>query len=294
MISTGYHSPDVWKSILFQLIYAITVLYEKGIFFENFSLTDNVYIKDIEYNSHAIGSWIYKIDNIDYYIPNYGYILMIDSKYCDINIETSFIPDNDYDNTQQKFKIYGSIFNNNSTNTIKNIKSDIIDQFKEILHPDHFNHLFKMNKGVIPDKIILDLLSSIQEDNIQNSMKHYLHTYFRCYLHNRIGTFLSKGEKENLNTSSPPDFDKNLGKLLVYEERYNEFIWVLHTRIVDPYNCEIIILNQHNTNHSKIIVNKTTLKDLLGNEKIVPESTKNMNYNESYIYETYNIDNLVV
>ena len=85
MITTGYHTPEVWKSILFQLIYACAILQEKIILFENFSLENNIFIKDIYYDPNIFGSWIYKVDNLDYYIPNYGYILVIDSK---LNFQT--------------------------------------------------------------------------------------------------------------------------------------------------------------------------------------------------------------
>jgi hypothetical protein len=86
MISTGYHTAQVWKSILFQLVYACAVLQKANIYIENFSLENNIFIKDIFTDYNSIGSWIYKVDGINYYIPNYGYILMIDSKFSDVEI----------------------------------------------------------------------------------------------------------------------------------------------------------------------------------------------------------------
>ena len=290
MISTGYHSPDVWNSILFQLIYALTVLYEKGICFENFNLANNVYIKDIDYDANAIGSWIYKLDDIEYYIPNYGYILMIDSKYADINIDTSLLP---VDSKHQVFKIHGSLYKNNSNFSSSQIKDKIMDQFKHIIDPDNFNHLFRMNKGAIPDKTVLDLLKLIHDDNKKDSMKYYLHTYFKKYLHNRIGTLLTKFEKENVNTITIPNFDTYKGKLLVYQKRYQEFVWVLYVDNINQFSCNVITLEPNNSIYTTINVNKTSLHELLGNEKIIPDSSKNMIFNESYIYETYNIDNLI-
>ena len=44
MVSTGYHSPDVWKSVLFQLVYAFAVLQEEQIYMNNFSLENNIYM----------------------------------------------------------------------------------------------------------------------------------------------------------------------------------------------------------------------------------------------------------
>ena len=84
MIATGYHKPEVWYSILFQLIYACAVMHKENIYFNNFSLENNVFIKDIQTDNTGNSCWVYKINNIEYYVPNYGYILVIDSNYVDI------------------------------------------------------------------------------------------------------------------------------------------------------------------------------------------------------------------
>ena len=84
MISTGYHKPEVWYSILFQLIYACAVMEKEEIYFNNFSLKNNVFIKDVQTDNTGNSCWVYKINNIEYYIPNYGYLVVIDSNYADI------------------------------------------------------------------------------------------------------------------------------------------------------------------------------------------------------------------
>ena len=84
MISTGYHKPEVWYSILFQLIYACAVMEKEEIYFNNFSLKNNVFIKDVQTDNTGNSCWVYKINNIEYYVPNYGYLLVIDSNYADI------------------------------------------------------------------------------------------------------------------------------------------------------------------------------------------------------------------
>ena len=48
---------------------------------ENFSLEDNIFVKDIYSNTEVLGYWKYIVDGISYYIPNYGYILLIDSNF---------------------------------------------------------------------------------------------------------------------------------------------------------------------------------------------------------------------
>ena len=113
MISTGYHVPDVWKVILFQLVYIYAILQKKGIYIRNVSLENNIYIKDIFSEPKAIGSWIYKVDNIEYYIPNYGYVVMFDSKYSDIETDITLVP-NPATDAEQKFKMCGSIYSKNA------------------------------------------------------------------------------------------------------------------------------------------------------------------------------------
>ena len=140
MISTGHHSPDVWRSVLFQLVYAMAVLQKKKIYLKNFSIENNVYIKDIFTDPNAVGSWIYKVDNIEYYVPNFGYILMLDSKYADID------PAELKANPNQVYKIYGSIYGTNGNVAIDTIEGIIYAQFKEIINPDNLLYLNIDNK----------------------------------------------------------------------------------------------------------------------------------------------------
>jgi hypothetical protein len=45
MISTGYHTHEVWCSVIYQLVYAFAVLQKLELYIDNFSLENNVYIK---------------------------------------------------------------------------------------------------------------------------------------------------------------------------------------------------------------------------------------------------------
>jgi hypothetical protein len=57
---------------------------KEEIYFNNFSLKNNVFIKDVQTDNTGNSCWVYKINNIEYYVPNYGYLLVIDSNYADI------------------------------------------------------------------------------------------------------------------------------------------------------------------------------------------------------------------
>jgi len=84
MINNGYHDEKVWASILFQLLISMLIMLEKTIMFEEFSLENNVFIKDLNYNEINIGVWKYIYNGLEYYVPNYGYLLLIDSNFKEI------------------------------------------------------------------------------------------------------------------------------------------------------------------------------------------------------------------
>jgi hypothetical protein len=84
MINTGFHSAEVWTSVLFQLYQSLLCMYKFGISYYNFDLESNVFIKSLKFDETNRGYWRYRINNIDFYIPNYGYLLMIDSAFSDV------------------------------------------------------------------------------------------------------------------------------------------------------------------------------------------------------------------
>jgi hypothetical protein len=277
MISTGYHTPDVWKSILFQLVYSCAVLQTKNIYINNFTLENNVFIKDIFTDPNAIGSWIYKVNNIEYYIPNYGYILLIDSKFADVDISTIKGPN-------PKYKIYGDIFSDNSD--FKTDSNLIFNQFKELINPENFGHIFKLKGGSIPDDSIMEFLKTMYNDMSSTIIKDFIIKYFNEFLHNRIGTLLYKSEKENINFLSKPNF--NRGNIMIYRRRYEEYEWVVFIEDENILKKKIICKKGNKYEQESVFASS-----LFGYpETILPETKKNMKYDENYIYETYNLNNL--
>lgn len=286
MIATGYHSPDVWKSILFQLVYGCAVLQKSQIFINNLSLDNNVYIKDIAYNPASIGSWVYKVNNINYYIPNYGYILLIDSKYSNIDIEDNLL--NTKSTNIQEYKIYGSIYNNNSNFDIQKIENKIKEQFKNLINPDNFTHNIRVNGGTIPDESIRVLLRNMYNDNEPN-ISNFLSTYFCDFIHNKIGVTLNKSEFDLLNIISGYN-NITEGNIVPYMKRHNHYEWVLFKNR-DPLNfrnCTIITKE-----NNKFIEKNVSLSSLKRYPEIVQQDNKyNFKYDENYIYETYDFSKI--
>ena len=288
MISTGYHVPDVWKAVLFQLVYVYAILQEKGIYIRNVSLENNIYIKDIFSEPKAIGSWIYKVDNIEYYIPNYGYVLVFDSKFNDIETDITLIP-KPVTKIDQKFKICGSIYAKNALLNNVDLRTFILLQFKELINVDNFSHNFRVKGGTQPDDVILDLLKRITNDN-EPDIKKYIAKYFREYLHNRVGTLLLKSEKDNINMFSRPNFQK--GNLMIWQKRFQEYEWVIYLGTVTNSTQKTILYRDTNNNINEMNVHTSSLYSYPENEKILPETKQNYKYDEGHIYETYTFENL--
>ena len=179
MTNTGYHSDQVWKSILFQMFVGLYVLEIHQIFPTQLSIENNVYIKDISLNEHMTTYWKYIINGLEYYVPNYGYQVLIDTNYADIA-------------TTDTFKIESN--NNND----KNIHSRLIARIKENFGSNMFGSSFIAEGGARPNTNIIELISSINK-SINTTLKSIFINEFSDYLHNRIGTFVRESEKSSLS-----------------------------------------------------------------------------------------------
>lgn len=281
MIATGYHSAEVWKSVLFQFVYAFAVLQEEQVYFNNMTFEDNIYIKDIFANLDSIGSWVYKVGSIDFYIPNYGYILMIDSKYNDIPTNDSIIKK---ESTEKEYKIQGKLYDEKTDYRII-----IREQFRRMIDPDNFTQVLKTKGGSKPDDSIIDLLNRMYKDS-EDEIKKYLIKYFGEFVHNRIGSLLNKSERDNINIISKPNFVK--GNLMAWQKKYQEYEWVIYIgESTNPLQKQILVKEGNNFVTKDVFT--ATLFSYPDNEIILPESRNNFKYDENHIYERYNLDDLV-
>lgn len=264
MIATGHHTKSVWKSILFQLVYTMAVLQEHEIYFERMSLDNNIFIKDIFTKPESINHWIYKVDGVEFYIPNYGHVLVFDSRYVDIHKEL-IINCDDLCDDKNIYKISSKIFNkrkidrdgnvvieeNNGGRKNSEIKGLILDSFKNMFKKDEFLYLLKKHGGNKPADEVVDLMDKIYEDS-EVEIKNYLLKYFKEFMNNRVGTLLTVEEYENINMMIPPKFKK--GGLAVLQERFNEYKWVMvlgesknsrKIRIINDINNDPIEVFRH-------------------------------------------------
>tara|TARA_B110000971_G_C19876822_1_gene438833 strand:- start:97 stop:930 length:834 start_codon:yes stop_codon:yes gene_type:complete len=276
MIATGFHRGDVWKSVLFQILYILHILQKEQIYFEEFSLENNIYIKDLYYDPASLKYWIYKIDGHDYYVPNYGYLVLFDSKYSDTDSgdfkirSPKLFPDKNNKLTSKP----------DGTNPGPHYEDLIFSQFKQIFDPTVFNTKLKTQGGLEPEDDILDLIRRINIDTIANIQDYFI-KHFNFYLNNRIGTELLRSEKEVVNILNRPIFRK--GQLLVRQKRYDEYEWVIfnsdNTR--NPLIKNIITKDGDVIKHDNV-----NIFSLLNYPNIA--SIKPNNISENNIIETFN------
>ena len=240
MIQTGYHHADVWLSIIFQLLISLQVMYIKRFTFIDMTLEDNVYIKDLMNNEQVMGYWKYIFDGFEYYIPNHGYLLMIDSNFRDIkNSNHNVLLKSNKDD--QSYKMYGVVagqkFEEYDTTGNKTPAGNKLDEIQysniqKLLDPNNFNNIHTNYGGVKPDQKVLSLLTQIKGDidtksSQDGDLSDIIKNYMGRFVHNRAGTPLSSTELENVNKSLPVT-NPISGKLYAYNPRDELFAWVVY------------------------------------------------------------------
>jgi len=284
MINTGFHTDAVWIGLIFQLMAALLVMQINNICINNFSIRNNVFIKDLSADANVTNYWKYKINNIDYYIPNHGHLLLLDSNYDDVepSKSTHFI---DASNNKQ-FKIDGKIFDKT-----KDFKVDCFKAFITAIDSNNFKGDFISEGGTAPQPDTLALLSNIYSEattkDAPTDINYYIMKYMRRYMNNRVGTFLKEQEYSHIR----PDDMRNAkpGELVVLDEGNGVNRFVL---LVNIDNTEATVITR-NDDLSEIIDKKYPVSSLLNysrHEPIVQNYKVNeANLSEEAIIETYNI-----
>jgi len=297
MISTGYHDPEVWKSVIFQLQQALYILNKKGICIWNFNLENNVYIKDTNYDNNNIGYWKYKINGIEFYVPNYGSIVLIDTNFKDLNMlgtKVDEIVDQSNQNKLEKKSFRHKIMmkeyfdDKELTNEIDVQNNDI---FNNVFSEKEFDSTTdKIYGGIAPDTKIKELISKIKDlgNNLESLIKS--HGY---YLHNRVGTLLTEAEKKNVvlnqNNFKP-------GELVAYtEDGLNYEYAIFYNKetntssvVRDIYKIIKIDRIDNKINTEIKIVDLATIN--MVNEKVKQKYTPNMKLADEDLIETYEIN----
>ena len=285
MINTGYHSSSVWISVLFQIMAALYVLQLKGIAFANFSISDNIYIRDITLHNNVKTYWKYMIGGYEFYVPNYGYLVLIDSNYKDIIGDCSTLISLSDTPTH---KIISNIFKagEHDDETIKDL---CFSAFINTFDMNNFSKSFSNFGGsAIPEDIKM-LLGNISNGIIRTNIKdikYYIRMFMGSLLNNRVGTLLNETELKFINQTDGSGFKE--GQIIVLVVASDTFKFVIyvesdsatgkHRNLTKNENNEFIIEGKH----------KSELFNYSKTEGVVQIFKSNeINFSEDNLLETY-------
>lgn len=228
MVNPGYHTAEIWYSVLFQMIVALYVLQINKLAFRDFSLKDNVYIKDISMHEHITTYWKYVVDGVEYYIPNHGYLTLVDSNFKNIKRpETTLLTSKN----NKKYKIYSNMYVEDGGMKYNDdqLNNYCFAAFANAVNPNEFSKSFTNIGGSKPPEEVMDLLNRIYAEasssGANKDIGYYIYTYMRRFIHNRVGTVTKEHETKNVRKDDHTPFHK--GEILVHEFQYDTYKFVV-------------------------------------------------------------------
>ena len=222
-VYSGYKTDNIWQSVIMQLLTVFYIMDKHNFTFNEMQLQNNFYIKDINVFGDSAQFWKYQIKDVDFYVPNYGHLLLFDSDYHDLDNNTNH-------------KIIGKFLNDKTSET--EIHQTVINNALKCLNSNNFGQEFKNIGGVRPSDNIIKLLDNICADILTNkfTFSDVIRRNFLRYLHNRIGTSLRDSELAYVKKLDIRPF--RTGELVVWEKNYDFYEIVLYLNNSTEYECE--------------------------------------------------------
>ncbi len=270
-VYSGYKPDEIWNVVLSQMLIVFYVMYKYKFTFNDIQFEKNFYIKDLNLPNEATQFWIYRIDGFEYYLPNYGHLLVFDSDYHDIA-------------TGDKQKKYlNKMYSTDDETTIDNLLLNNIKNCTNNIFASQFTHV----NGVPPTDKIIKKINDVNRDlNDITKYKEILHETLKCYLHNRVGTPLRTDEINNIRKDDVRPYKE--GSILVYEITANSYVFVIYIKTQDENEC--ICYSKQDNDITKISCNKSQLYNYSGSETIKQDIKPNEpSLNLDYMIEIYNI-----
>jgi hypothetical protein len=224
-VYSGYKSDNAWESIVMQILIVFFIMDKHNFTFNEMQLQNNFYIKDINVFGDSAQFWKYKIKDIDFYVPNYGHLLLFDSDYHDLETHTNH-------------KVIGKFLNDSTAEAENEIHQTIITNALKCLNSNNFGQEFKNIGGVRPSDNIINLLDRICADISTGkfTLSDVIRRNFLKYLHNRVGTSLRDSELSYVKKSDIKPF--RTGEIAVWEKNYDSYEIVLYLNNSSEYECE--------------------------------------------------------
>lgn len=288
MVNRGIHSNKEWTNVLFQMMTGLAVLQINKTFIRNFNLENNVLVTDLTLRGQITNYWKYKIDDVDFYLPNLGYIVELDSNYKDVldPDETTFGKQT-FDKT--KYKLDGKFLGSECKLTDTEIDDQIFEMIKNALDINFFGQEFIKLGGCKPPEEILYLMGKIYDEYVRNKglITDYIIKYMSTYLHNRVGTYLRETEILNIRRDDTREIKR--GQVIVYEDGHGSYKFVIYLETQSDGNVRILTKNEPNDNDViENIVSAFSLLNYSRGEPIAQTFKANeASMNEEDLLETY-------
>jgi hypothetical protein len=289
--SHGFHEDYIWKNLIFQILAGMATLQDKGILIRDMTLDDNIFVKDLQTNINYGGYWKYIIGGITYYIPNYGFLAMIDSNYKDIPYSSHVVqPKN------RVYKLYMNQIYPDKRFDDNNLKKEIGLNVKNIFS-NAFGKEYTKNYVNKPPASIMNLMEQICDDieKGETNISKLIFKHMQSFMHNRIGLPLKKNiETENV-LSVKSDEKMKIGTMCVFNNN-DSYCWAL---IVDNHVGGYKILTKKNPEDVLNIVIDVTFGEIFKYqfgetiEQTIIKTKLNenpVNFSEENLLETYRIN----
>ena len=279
MISHGFHDEKIWYCVIFQIVSALYVMQLHGIYMRNMTMEDNIYIKDLQNYGKSAGYWKYIIDGISYYVPNYGYIVLVDSNFKDI-----FPPGKTIERCKREYKIYTADIIGKKY-SLESIQKKVYENYKNIISTNAFTKEHTRNNVTKPPDSIMKLLETMMEDSLTN-LGEVISKYFRPLMNNRIGTLLNKDTEIPNIREITGLFKKGEMAIEVLEDEI--YKWCMVVRYKEDGIVEIITRENPKSNDFLTKdIRIETLKQYSTTSKIDQNTDLDINLSEEELLETY-------
>jgi len=271
MTNSGYHNETEWCNVLFQIMSAMYVMQTKEIVVNDFSIKNNIFIKELSSKGAVTNYWIYNIDGFEYFIPNEGVLVMIDCNPTNKVKKEETLVEN---KKKLDFKIDGAPLGDYTQLTHDDIINKTFSMFCEAIDPSVFSNEYVSEGGCRPPMEILQLMNTMvsearsirdkKETNGKN-ISDFILKYMSRYLSSRVGTYLQSIEIANVRPLDYDDLKK--GRMVVNDTANGEKRFVIY---VDTRDGKHIVFTKENASNKDFIYSEVPMGMLSSYSKAEP------------------------
>lgn len=282
MVSTGYYLEEVWLNVIFQIISALYVMQLYGLYMRNMTIEDNVYIKDLQTYGKSMNYWKYIINGISYYVPNEGYLVLIDSNFKDI-----FPSGVSVERCKREYKIYSTKYIGKKYEK-DSVQKKVFQNYRNIINTNAFSKEHTQNFVMKPPESVMKMIEKMMEDP-ETDLGKVISKYFYSFMNNRIGTLLRKDTEVPYIREITNVLKKGEMVIEVIEDQL--FRWAMVNKDHKNGIIEIITRNDPKTcDFSTKDIRIENLKRFSPTEKIEQNMTNEYSFSEDELLETYIIN----